>query len=286
MRKAKNLLKYLFRLYKSTRSMPLVFYYRARGYRPWSPGYFEYKWYYIKKHIEDHNILNIFKSSQELPGKFGVSLDERVVEYPWFFANLPDEKGRLLDAGSALNFDVILRHPKLANKKITIVTLAPESNSFTKLGAEYLYRDIRHLPFKDNQFDYISCISTLEHIGMDNASLYIKDNAFRESNSEDYLVALKELKRVLKPGGSMYITVPYGKYQHLGFFQQFDEGMIRTALRIFEVYEINYFRYDLISGWQVADSNDCTNLEYLGYDKVTHTGGPGAQGVACIKIIK
>ncbi|REE98869.1 methyltransferase family protein [Thermomonospora umbrina] len=49
--------------------------------------------------------------------------------------------------------------------------------------------DARHLPFPDDSFDKIIASEVLEHIG-------------------DDLAAMAELKRVLKPGGRLAVTVP------------------------------------------------------------------------------
>jgi len=51
--------------------------------------------------------------------------------------------------------------------------------------------DVRFLPFGDNSFDYAISVATYHHI----------------QGRTDMLVALQELKRVLKPGGEAFITV-------------------------------------------------------------------------------
>ena len=51
-------------------------------------------------------------SRKELPQRFGIAIDERVVEYPWIFGHLLERQNtgaRMLDAGSILNHDFILR---------------------------------------------------------------------------------------------------------------------------------------------------------------------------------
>ena len=83
-------------------------------------------------------------------------------------SQLPGTPGELLDAGSVLNHDFILSHPGLMSKKITIMTLAPEDHSFWNMGINYVYGDLRHTYFRDEYFDFVVCISTLEHIGLDN----------------------------------------------------------------------------------------------------------------------
>jgi hypothetical protein len=62
-----------------------------------------------------------------LPAGYGFRLDERIVEYPWLFSRLPPGVGNLLDAGSVLNYQFLLAQPGLAEKRIFISTLAPET---------------------------------------------------------------------------------------------------------------------------------------------------------------
>lgn len=82
------------------------------GLKPWARGYLEYKAKTIKRILLDGS----FNTDNLKPG-YGFRLDERVIEYPWFFSRLPAGPGRLLDAGSVLNFEYILDHPGLASKK-------------------------------------------------------------------------------------------------------------------------------------------------------------------------
>src|ERR1700756_4062168 len=117
---------------------------------------------------ELRRMLELPFNAHNLPPGFGHKLDERLVEYPWLFSRLPDGSGELLDAGSVLNHDFILSHERLVGKKITIMTLAPEGRSFWDRGINYVYGDLRQTYFRDDYFDYIVCVSTLEHIGLDN----------------------------------------------------------------------------------------------------------------------
>lgn len=76
--------------------------------------------------------------------------------------------------------------------------------------AKYVNCDVRHLPFADNSFDFIVSDSTLDH--------------FQHKN--DIVVSLSELSRVLKPGGTLIITMDnksnvteplFRLWIHLGF---------------------------------------------------------------------
>lgn len=257
------------------------------GRQPWQRGYFEYKWGEIKNAIRSEGLLRIFAGDFALPLNYGAGLDERVIEYPWLLANLSNSPGKLLDAGSVLNFEAILNHPKLNNKEITIITLAPETNHSNQVS--YRYADLRSLPLPDNQFDIITCVSTLEHIGMDNTLIYTADTKFKEQ-SGNYLSALLELKRVLKPGGNLFITVPFGKYENHGFFQQFNSVMLEKLILSFGGTSAGakFYKYNE-HGWQLSNELECANLNYYNVrtaKQPASDGAAAARAVACIKLIK
>lgn len=245
---------------KRARSRQISRYIR-NGRKPWSEGYVQYKENFIEKSINNEIILNLFRHSLKLPELYGQFLDERVVEYPWFLSQTDEQIGSLLDAGSALNFHFILDHPYIKRKNITIVTLEPENNCFWQNRVSYLFRDIRELPFKDNLFDEVVSISTIEHIGMDN-SLYTTDLSLREKKTRDYLKAVTEMRRVTKPGGKVYISVPFGRYTDFGWYQQFDSEMISNIIEIFSPRKHleTFFCYES-DGWCFSDKDHCANFE-------------------------
>src|SRR5581483_4544074 len=183
------------------------------GMRPWTNGYLEYKQREIQRALQEKSFC-----AKQLPRGYGFRLDERIIEYPWFFSRLPPGHGRLLDAGSTLNFEFVLEQPALRDKKIDICTLAPEARCFWRKGVSYMYEDLRALPYRDELFDWIVCLSTIEHVGMNNA-LYSGSHENEESRAHDYLRAVLELKRVLKFGGILYLSAPFGKAANLGWYQ-------------------------------------------------------------------
>ena len=56
-------------------------------------------------------------------------------------------------------------------------------------SCNFFVTNAKNLPFKNNEFDHVVCSEVLEHI-------------------IDYESALKEIKRVLKPGGTFALSVP------------------------------------------------------------------------------
>lgn len=263
-----------------------------KGYIPWSKGYNDYKWDEIRKALTDNKLLEEFKCNKGVKN-YGQHIDERIVELPWVLAKLSLGKGNLLDAGSSLNHKSIVNHPIIKAYELYVYTYFPESENFVSNRISYVFGDLRKLPFKDTFFDQIACISTLEHIDMDN-SIYGYDINFNKdigNKSFEYLIVIKEFLRTLKKNGVLLITVPFGKFENHGFFQQFDTEMIdqiRNILVNHGVFNTFYFKY-LPEGWERSTKEKCASAVSFN----PHTGeGKGDDGAAhsraicCIEFIK
>ncbi|HOT77534.1 MAG TPA: methyltransferase domain-containing protein, partial [Candidatus Wallbacteria bacterium] len=250
--KAKNL---AYRFFLSNENFKLWLF-NFKGKIPWSEGYNVYKKRFICQSIEAN--LNFNK----LPQKYGYRIDERAVEYPWLFSRLNDGFEFLLDAGSFLNFDYILSSGKLKDKKIFISTLAPESSSCWDKGISYIYEDLRSTCFRDEFFDTIVCCSTLEHVGLDNTLLYTGDMDKKENKTDTYLDVISEFKRILKPGGRVFITVPYGKNINYKWFQVFNSAMVEDIVKTFNgsTSSVSYFMYKN-DGWSMCDKQSADGNE-------------------------
>ena len=272
-------------------------FFKKNGMRPWSKGYSEYHTQEFIKILNNEDLLQIFKQSKQLPKKYGFRLDERIIEYPWVLSRLPKERCRVLDAGSTFNFDYIITNPIVSNKDLFIATLSPESQCFWKKKVSYVYSDLRDNPFKDGYFDIVVCISTLEHIGMDNA-MYTDNNQFHEHKPNSFVDALKEFNRILKPDGDLYITVPYGKHKNYGFFQSFDADLVQQVIETFKGSpdEINYYQY-LEDGWILSEESKCSTCEYFDINQTKYFDkqstkdydadyAAAARAVVCMKFTK
>jgi SAM-dependent methyltransferase len=226
----------------------------------------------------------------QLPAGYGRWIDERIVEYPWLFSRLPGGTGELLDAGSVLNHHFMIVHPKLRDKRITIMTLAPEPECYWMQGVSYVYGDLRKMIFRDNVFDYVVNISTLEHVGLDNQRFHKLPLEQKTQQTESYLLAVRELARVLKPGGYCFISVPFGTRVVQDWMQIFDAAMVERVIQEFspESYTASYFRYSDECGWKACDKIAAADARYFNYQ--TDTPWPGhpaaAEAVVCLELKK
>lgn len=256
--------------------------YLNTGRIPWSPGYLEYRDDLIEKIIE--NLPNHFNNWYPL-------IDERVVELPWVFKNLPSNVKRMLDAGSSLNHEHILKHNFFKGIDLTICTYYPEPYSKLDQRISYVFADLRELPFKDNWFDTIACVSTIEHIEMDNSIYGYESEVVAREKAYTYLTAISEMVRVLADGGKLLLTFPFGKFENHGFFQQFDEDMVMKMLLLLNAKGtsiVSYFKYSS-DGWNESSQEECRNVE--SYNPHTgvgekEDGAAHSRAICCIHFTK
>jgi SAM-dependent methyltransferase len=270
--------------------LSLVDSYVASGQKPWVEGYWQYRNQHIEGILADGALMELFRESQQLPGNFGFRLDERVIEYPWVLSRLSNIPSTLLDAGSTLNLPGILNQPKLSVKNIIIYTLAPESEHFSRTNVSYIYGDLRESVLRDDLLNEIVCISTLEHIGLDNKQIYTSNSQYSENKPDDYLQAIAEFRRMLKPGGHLFITVPYGKYENFGWLQQFDHSLLERTIDAFGGQVINkvFYKYHP-EGWALSDANECRDCEYFDIHRDPNYAqdfAAAARAVVCVELVK
>jgi len=264
------------------------------GRKPWSRGYNLSKFDFVTNVLNNDELMAKFGAQQVLPDGYGYGYDERVVEYPWTLSRLSADSSKFLDAGSVFNFREIVEHPKFSGKHVTIFTLAPEKHAFWEKGISYCYGDLRQLPFRDNWFDEICTISTLGHVGMDNR-IYTKKEGSGQIGLEAEK-AVKELIRVLRPGGKILASVVFGKHQLIEwngspFAEQFDSILLKSLLRVFSScssVSVSFYIYTK-NGWNISTEEECQGVEYFNIHTTAlfdPDNAAAARAVALIEVVK
>ncbi len=220
----------------------------------------------MDRHAEDF-------AGPELPRWYGVGLTERAVEFGWVRHHLSGR--RVLDAGSALNHEAILDRILPVVDELTIVTLEPEAHSSPERGVRYLYQDLRHLEIPDGSFDTVVSVSTLEHVGLDNSRFYDSD-APQGDPDADAQQAMRELRRVAKPGGRLLITVPFGASWRSDWVRVFDAAQLDALIAAAgpaAVDESVFRRYR--GGWRRVSRAQAADATYRRF---------WSEAVACVRI--
>lgn len=143
---------------------------------------------------------------------------ERFMEYKWILGSI-NEGINCLNVGcgdSLLDYELSDRFRKYISidlQKYAIAIINPTT--------EFVLGDITCAPFKNETFDVILCISTIEHIKND-------------------IGAMEEMWRVLKHGGKIYVSVPLGPQ----FYNEESMGRLQLAGLQVETVKIVSLNWD------------------------------------------
>lgn len=272
-------------------SLSLIEQYKKNGRIPWSPGYAKFKNILMIEALADKNLMETFRKGMPLPKGFGMRLDERIVECPWTISRVKAGPGLLLDAGSVLNTPMFLDAPELKEQKIIIYSLEMDSLRLDP-RISYLHGDFREPVLRDGIFDTIVCISTLEHIGMWPIPKPPYEVNLKQPQPEKDLLAyrgvLKTFHDLLKPGGRLLLTVPYGKAEDQDWLQIFGAKEIEDVKQSFggDCLSETYYRH-AADGWNTAMPEECADLEYFNIVRTPEFGpdyAAAARAVACVEL--
>ena len=251
---------------------------------PWSHAYNAAQRDFVARVLDDPRVLARFRAGERLDAGYGIGFDERVVEFPWLFTR--ELSGRMLDAGSTLNHPHVLTRLLRGVDDLVVVTLAPEAEAHAYLGVSYLYADLRDLPLRDGAYDRVVSLSTLEHVGMDTTHFGARTDRAADPAAE-LARAAGELRRVLAPGGSALLSVPFGEPEDFGWLRVFSSAELDRLIEGFGPADVRttFFAYDA-GGWQPADATTAGAVRYrdpfsqpVGEDRAV-----AARAVACIEL--
>ncbi len=130
---------------------------------------------------------------------------DREVEYTFIAAELPPGPGKAMDFGCGPGFLSLLAAQR--GYQVLALDLEPQRFLWTHPCVEFRKADILREKLPENHFDVILNCSAVEHVGI--PSRYGVEKA--GANGDGDLKAMERMRRMLKVGGRMLLTVPIGR---------------------------------------------------------------------------
>ncbi len=159
-------------------------------------------------------------------------LNSRIVEYPYVIERLHGlEPGRILDVGATDSGNFLA--PSLVATGWEVWGIDVRPFALELAGFHSVVGDIRATPFADGFFDVAYCVSTIEHVGL--SGRY----GVRVEDPNGDITAAREIRRIVRAGGRMILTIPYG----IG-------GIVKPPERIYDKARLDC----LTQGWEIAHS--------------------------------
>ncbi|HEX2696890.1 MAG TPA: class I SAM-dependent methyltransferase [Anaerolineales bacterium] len=229
------------------------------------PGFNSPIWFALKnKRDIAARIDNVFCPDRNLD-KYKLFINERILEIPFVHRMLDAKPGsRILDFGcTESKFSIELASRGMI---VTGVDLRPYPYSVPNLT--FMLGDFFDLELEEQSFDVVLAISAVEHVG-----LGAYGDRKLDQTSDQAMVG--KFFRLLKPGGQLILTVPFGSFKVTPFYRIYDNQTLRKLLESYAVEHEEYFVRDDFSKWSPATATELSK-------KVWDPGGHGADGVALI----
>jgi len=177
------------------------------------------------------------------------TVTERIFEKAYGFVQVGKYSARIeniLDVGccfSSLGIELASLGYKVTGLDINDYFLVHSNFRFVK-------GDVCFAPFSDGVFDLVTAISAVEHIGLG----HYGDSQDGEGDAK----AIREIRRILKPGGLFILTVPFGRKMTTPFFRVYDEAGISRLVQGFQILDAQYFIDHQELFWTVVTKDEAS----------------------------
>jgi SAM-dependent methyltransferase len=192
---------------------------------------------------------------------------ERVVEIPFVLRHLPPARGTaVLDFGCSRSPLAI----SLASLGYAVTGIDLDPYPLRHPDLRFVRADFLDQPFEAAAFDAVVALSAVEHCG-----LGAYGEAPYERGDER---AMARIFEVLKPGGRLLLTVPYGRAGQTSWYRVYDHAGLARLLGAFRIADAEYYVGIGRQAWRPASPEQLAEVDSVecGF----------AQGVACIDAVK
>jgi SAM-dependent methyltransferase len=187
---------------------------------------------------------------------------DRDVEWSWIVANMPTGPGRCLDFGGGGGILGLIAAQK-GFESISL-DLVEQNLPYIHPKLSAIEGDILKVSFEDSSFDLVVNCSSVEHVGL--AGRY----GVAHGDSDGDLVAMERLRRLLKPSGTMLLTVPVG--QDVAFAPVCRVYGVKRLPMLLKGYTVTRHDY-----WVKNDHNQwvsCDKATALSFEASASSGNP------------
>ncbi|MBN1917648.1 MAG: glycosyltransferase [Verrucomicrobia bacterium] len=206
-----------------------------------------------------------FRNTQIVTTHSTVMIDlsgDRDVEYAWIAAHMPNGPGHMLDFGAGFgNLGLMAAQ---SGHEVTAIDLRDVYWHYAHPAITFRRGDLFDLDLPEGSYDLILNCSTVEHVGLGG-----RYGAGERPDGD--LDAMRRLGALIKPGGTMLMTIPVGR-----------DMVVRPLHRIYGAERLPR----LLEGWRVEASqfwvkNDtntwipCDESQALDFQPTEHVYGLG-----------
>lgn len=199
-------------------------------------------------------LVNLAFSIFETPVEEMLFTRSRVIEYSYIFSQLLHRTpSRALDVGCTYRFNYLT--PTLTALGWEVYGIDTREFRYKHPNFKFAAGDIRNTDFPDDFFDYICCVSVIEHIG-------VKDPSYRinKADATGDLKAMLEMRRILKPDGSLFLTTEFGKGETDGPLRVYNSDTIRRLFKNWTLRDISFYRNLGASNWSKVSETEASTV--------------------------
>lgn len=170
------------------------------------------------------------------------AINERIAEIPFVFRELSrlPRRSRIIDVGSAESSVAL----SLATLGYDVTAVDPRGYGFAHPCLTEQRVGLAQLDDAD-PFDAAIVLSVIEHVGIEHYEQHDGAGADRE--------LMRSLRDLVRPGGVLLLTTPFGKSRDAGFQRIYDDEGVRRLLEGWQVEHVEVVQRCSETEWRSTD---------------------------------